>query len=67
MSYTYLAEIKSNKDVVESKIMTDLKKAVSWANSKTIIGDMVVISEGYLCADGAFDSYDTLTTWRKNY
>jgi hypothetical protein len=67
MSYSYLAEIKSNKTLVASKTSTDLKKVVSWANSKTIVGDMVMLSEGYMCADGHFDVHDLLTSWRRNY
>jgi hypothetical protein len=67
MSYSYLAEIKSNKTLVDSKTSPDLKKVVSWANNKTIVGDMVVLSEGYMGADGHFDVYDLLTSWYRDY
>ena len=64
MSYTYIAEIMSNKSLVDSTTSPDLKEAVTWANSNSIVGDLIVISEGYKGADGIVDKYDHVNSWR---
>ena len=51
MSYTYIAEIMSNKSLVDSSTSSDLKKVVTWANDNSIVGDTVVITEGYVCSE----------------
>ena len=63
MSYTYIAEIMSNKSLVDSSTSSDLKKVVTWANSNAIVGDTVVITEGYMCSDGVVDKHDHLNSW----
>tara|TARA_R110002153_G_scaffold95855_2_gene229880 strand:- start:73 stop:276 length:204 start_codon:yes stop_codon:yes gene_type:complete len=63
MSYTYIAEIKSRKTTVASKTSSDLRKVVTWANSKSIVGDHIIISEGYLAADGVVDKHEQLNSW----
>lgn len=64
MSFTYIAEIMSNKDVVESTTTSNMTKAVDWANDNAISGDQLLISEGYTCSDGIVDKHDLLMTWR---
>lgn len=63
MSYTYIAEIMSNKSLVDSSTSSDLKKVVTWANDNSIVGDTVVITEGYVCSDGEVDKHDHLNSW----
>jgi len=63
MTYTYIAEIKSNKSVVDTSSSSDLKKVVTWARANSLIGDTVVISEGYKGADGVTDKHDHLNSW----
>mgnify|MGYP003645555672 FL=1 len=63
MSYTYIADIMSNKSLVDSSSSSDLKEVVTWANSNTLQGDTVVISEGYTGADGVVDKHDHLNSW----
>lgn len=64
MSFTYIAEIMNNKSLVDSTTSSDLKKAVTWANDNSIVGDLIVISEGYEGADGVLDKHDHLNSWR---
>ena len=63
MSYTYIADIMSNKSLVDSSSSSDLKEVVTWANSSTLQGDTVVISEGYTGADGVVDKHDHINAW----
>ena len=63
MSYTYIAEIMSNKSLVDSTTTPDLKEAVTWATSNSIVGDLIVISEGYRGADGVVDKHDHVNSW----
>jgi hypothetical protein len=63
MTYTYIAEIMNNKSLVDSTTSSDLKKVVTWATSNSIEGDLIVISEGYECADGVVDKHDHINSW----
>lgn len=63
MSYTYIADIMSNKSLVDSSSSSDLKDVVTWANSNTLQGDTVVISEGYKGSDGVVDKHDHVNSW----
>ena len=36
---------------------------MTWANSKSIVGDHIIISEGYLAADGVVDKHEQLNSW----
>ena len=64
MSYTYIAEIMSNKSLVDSTTSSDLKEVVTWATANSIEGDLIVISEGYEGADGSIDKHDHVNSWR---
>lgn len=63
MSFTYITKIMSNKDVVETKNSSDLKKAITWADNNAILGDLVVISEGYEGADGIAEEHDHVMSY----
>ena len=67
MSYTYIAEIMNNKALVDSTTSSDLKKAVTWANDNSIVGDLIVISEGYTGADGVVDKHDHVNSWYNDF
>ena len=67
MSYTYIAEIMNNKALVDSTTSPDLKKAVTWANDNSIVGDLIVISEGYTGADGVVDKHDHVNSWYNDF
>ena len=64
MSYTYIAEIKSNSDIIDTTQMQSLGEVSQWANKHSIIGDLVVISEGYVGSDGILEVYDHVASWR---
>lgn len=63
MSFKYLVEIKQNKVVVETTTTDKLSKAVRFAEKSSLVGDLVVISEGYMATDGQFDAYDHVNSW----
>jgi len=63
MSYTYIAEIKSNKSVMDTSSSSDLKKVVTWARENSLVGDTVVISEAYQGVDGVTDQHGHLNSW----
>lgn len=63
MSFSYIVEIKQGKSVIESTMTDTLAKAVTYADNSTLLGDLVVISEGYKGADGGFDTHDHVTSW----
>jgi|TARA_R110000737_G_scaffold111014_1_gene143928 hypothetical protein len=67
MSYTYIAEIMNNKALVDSTTSSDLKNAVTWANDNSIVGDLIVISEGYTGADGVVDKHDHVNSWYNDF
>ena len=67
MSYTYIAEIKASKIVIDTHTSSDLRKVVSWANDNSILGDLIVVSEGYIGADGVIDNYDRVNSWYNDY
>ena len=66
MSHTYIAEIKSSKTIIDSNTSPDLSKMVTWANSNSIVGDLIVVSEGYLCSDGVLHKHDLINSWYNN-
>jgi hypothetical protein len=63
MSFTYIVEIKQGKSLVEATTTDDLSKAVTYADNSSIVGDLVVISEGYEGSDGGVDKHDHVTSW----
>lgn len=63
MSFTYIVEIKQNKSLVESTTTSSLSKAVSYAEKNTLVGDLVVVSEGYEGSDGVVEANDHITSW----
>ena len=63
MSFTYIVEIKQNKYLVESTTTSSLAKAVSYAEKNTLVGDLVVVSEGYEGSDGVVEGVDHVTSW----
>tara|TARA_R100000951_G_scaffold26825_1_gene22819 strand:+ start:652 stop:852 length:201 start_codon:yes stop_codon:yes gene_type:complete len=63
MSFTYIVEIKQNKYLVESTTTSSLSKAVSYAEKNTLVGDLVVVSEGYEGLDGVVEGVDHVTSW----
>jgi len=63
MSFTYIVEIKQNKNLVESTTTSSLSKAVSYAEKNTLVGDLVVVSEGYIGSDGVTEANDHITSW----
>ena len=63
MSFTYLVEIKQGKSLVESTTTDNLSKAVTYADKSSIVGDLVVISEGYKGSDGDVDKHDHVASW----
>lgn len=67
MSYTYIAEIKASKITMDSSTSSDLKRVVSWANANSILGDLIIISEGYIGADGVIDNYDHVNSWYNDH
>ena len=63
MSFTYIVEIKQGGSLVETATKSDLSGAVTYADKSTLVGDLVVISEGYKGADGGIDKHDHVTSW----
>ena len=58
-----MVEIKQGKSIVETTTTDNLSKAVTFADKSSLIGDLVVITEGYEASDGQFDAYDHTTSW----
>jgi hypothetical protein len=63
MSFKYIIQIKQGKSLVESSTSDTLSGAVNYADSSSIVGDLVVISEGYEGADGTVDTHDHVSSW----
>ena len=63
MSFSYTIEIKQGNSLVESSTRSTLTKAVTYADSVSLEGDLVVISETYEGLDGEYDKYDHVTSW----
>lgn len=63
MSFRYIVEIKQGKSVVETANKTTLARAVEYADSSSLVGDLVVISEGYKGLDGEYDKHDHVSSW----
>lgn len=63
MSFTYIFDIKVNKEVVETMTTDDMSKGQDWASSKTLVGDLVVVSEAYQGADGELEVTDHVTSY----
>ena len=63
-NFNYLTEIKNTDgEILASKQVTTLIEAVRYAEKWTIQGDLVVITEGYMGADGVFDRHDHVASW----
>tara|TARA_B110000908_G_scaffold95717_1_gene113293 strand:+ start:101 stop:304 length:204 start_codon:yes stop_codon:yes gene_type:complete len=63
MSFTYVFDIKVNKEVVETMTTDDMSKGQDWASSNTLVGDLVVVSEAYQGADGELEVTDHVTSY----
>tara|TARA_R110002126_G_scaffold20982_2_gene76742 strand:- start:274 stop:477 length:204 start_codon:yes stop_codon:yes gene_type:complete len=63
MSFTYVFDIKVNKEVVETMTTDDMSKGQDWASSNTLVGDLVVVSEAYKGADGELEVTDHVTSY----
>ena len=63
MSFTYIVEIKQNRTLVDSTTTDNLSKAVSYAEKNSLIGDLVVVSEGYTASDGVVEVNDHINSW----
>ena len=63
MSFTYIFDIKVNKQVVETMTTTDMLSGHRWASENTLEGDLVVVSEAYEGADGQLDVTDHVTSY----
>jgi hypothetical protein len=63
MSFTYIFDIKVNKEVVETMTTDDMSKGQDWASSNTLVGDLVVVSEAYQGADGELEVTDHVTSY----
>ena len=63
MSFTYVFDIKGNKEVVETMTTDDMSKGQDWASSNTLVGDLVVVSEAYQGADGELEVTDHVTSY----
>lgn len=63
MSFTYIFDIKVNKQVVETMTTTDMLRGHRWASENTLEGDLVVVSEAYEGADGQLDVTDHVTSY----
>lgn len=63
MSFTYIFDIKVNKNTVESMTTDDMTKGHSWAQDNTLVGDLVVVSEAYEGADGQLEVTDHITSY----
>lgn len=67
MSFTYVFDIKVNKNIVETLLTTNMLKGHRWALDNTILGDLVVVSEAYKGADGQLDVTDHVTSYYIDY
>lgn len=63
MSFTYIFEIKVNKNIVETMTTKNMTKGHLWAQDNTIVGDLVVVSEAYKGADGVVEVTDHITSY----
>lgn len=63
MSFTYIFDIKVNKNIVESMTTDDMSQGHSWAQDNTLVGDLVVVSEAYEGADGHLEVTDHITSY----
>tara|TARA_R110002167_G_scaffold182679_1_gene383092 strand:- start:548 stop:748 length:201 start_codon:yes stop_codon:yes gene_type:complete len=63
MSFIYIVEIKQNRTLVDSTTTDNLSKAVSYAEKNSLIGDLVVVSEGYTASDGVVEVNDHINSW----
>lgn len=63
MSFTYIFDIKVNKEVVETMTTDDMSKGQDWASVNTLVGDLVVVSEAYQGADGELEVTDHVTSY----
>ena len=63
MSFTYVFDIKVNKEVVETMTTDDMSKGQDWASDNTLVGDLVVVSEAYQGADGELEVIDHVTSY----
>tara|TARA_R110000824_G_scaffold218375_1_gene404955 strand:- start:853 stop:1038 length:186 start_codon:yes stop_codon:yes gene_type:complete len=58
-----MIEVKKDKSTFETKVTDTLPKAREFASRSSMIGDLVVITEGYEASDGHFDTYDHVASW----
>lgn len=63
MSYRYLVEIREDGATADEYITDDLKEANTFAYSKGLSGDLVVISEGYTDSSGGVIVTDHVASW----
>jgi hypothetical protein len=63
MSFTYIFDIKVNKNIVESMTTDDMSQGHSWAQENTLVGDLVVVSEAYEGADGQLEVTEHVTSY----
>jgi len=63
MSFIYIVEIKQNRTLVDSTTTDNLSKAVSYAEKNSLVGDLVVVSEGYTASDGVVEVNDHINSW----
>lgn len=63
MSFTYIFDIKVNKNVMESMTTDDMTEGHAWAQDNTLVGDLVVVSEAYEGADGHLEVTDHITSF----
>jgi len=63
MSFTYIFEIKVNKNVVESLTTNDMSEGQEWASANTLVGDLVVVSEAYEGLDGQLEVTEHVTSY----
>ena len=63
MSFTYIFDIKVNKNTVESMTTDDMTKGHSWAQDNTLVGDLVVVSEAYEGADGQLEVIEHISSY----
>ena len=63
MSFTYIFEIKVNKNIVETMTTKNMTKGHLWVQDNTIVGDLVVVSEAYKGADGVVEVTDHITSY----
>lgn len=63
MSFRYLVEIREDGATADELITDDLKEANNFAYTKSLRGDLVVISEGYMDATGGIEVTDHVASW----